>query len=160
MYPGSHWGRLYSICFSDNNTGYAVGGASLFAKSDNAGTNWALRTDMGGSDVDFPAVDTGYIVGGFGAIYKTTNGGIVGADFPPAESDVLQIYPNPATSNITIDTPHSGYLSIYNINNQLLLHQITVAHKTVVDISTFPDGVYLIKVVWDEGVQFAKVIKE
>lgn len=160
MYPGPHYGRLYSICFSDNNTGYAVGAYPLRAKSVTAGTSWSLLKDIGGNDVDFPAVDTGYIVSWSGAIYKTTNGGIVGIDFPPAESDVLQIYPNPVTSSITIDTPQSGYLLIYNINNQMLVNQITAAHKTVVDFSTFPAGVYLIKVIWDEGVRMAKIIKE
>jgi len=64
-------------------------------------------------------------------------------------SDQLLIYPNPSSTQITIelpDVPHKNVaLSIYNINGQQMLSTKITEQKTVVDISGLPKGLYYIK---------------
>lgn len=72
----------------------------------------------------------------------------------------LKFYPNPSITEITIETPTPGHLCIMNLHGQpLITRQVTEA-KTVIDISTLPSGVYVVRVVGDKGVQVGKFIKE
>ncbi len=75
-------------------------------------------------------------------------------------SHKIKIYPNPASTHITIETPFNGQVSIMNLQGQELLnHQITEP-KTRIDISTLPSGVYLIKATGKRVVQVGKIIKQ
>jgi photosystem II stability/assembly factor-like uncharacterized protein len=74
---------LRSVCFTDINTGYAVGDSGTILRTTNGGTTWEIL-NPGISDnlysVHFPKPDTGYAVGGDGnlpssVILKTTDGG-------------------------------------------------------------------------------------
>ena len=92
---GLNWGsyhyatssfELLSICFADNNTGYAVGGslfepASAILKTTNQGNSWNYHTIIGFEnytfwDIKFSNSLTGYISGTDGLILKTTDKGI------------------------------------------------------------------------------------
>ena len=80
--------RLYSVCFVDKNTGWAVGseqkwsGCGIF-KTTNGGTSWSQLNSGTGNVLRwmyFVDENTGYIVGGTNwnnpnRVYKTTNGG-------------------------------------------------------------------------------------
>jgi len=68
---------LNSVYFIDNNTGWAVGDASMVLKTTNGGRNWVSQPSVLGNlySVYFTNSNTGWIVGG-GKIYKTTNKGI------------------------------------------------------------------------------------
>jgi hypothetical protein len=74
--------------------------------------------------------------------------------------DALTLYPNPASTEITIETPATGQLSILNLNGQPLITSQVKEAKTVVDISTLPSGIYVVKVVGEKGVQLGKFIKQ
>ena len=80
------------------------------------------------------------------------------------QNDELNIFPNPSSTQITIELPHNPkkntHLSIYNLNGQQLITQAITAPKTVVDVSALPSGVYFVKVVDDERVMMGKVIKQ
>ena len=52
----------------------------------------------------FTNSDTGYIVGYNGTILKTSNGGGVGINEIQVSSNLLKIYPNPSSDNISIET--------------------------------------------------------
>ncbi|MEN8225059.1 MAG: T9SS type A sorting domain-containing protein [Bacteroidota bacterium] len=74
------------------------------------------------------------------------------------------IYPNPSSTQITIEmptTPHKNiFMAIYNMNGQqLLITQQIKEQQTVVDISLFPKGVYFVKVMDDKKVMVQKVVK-
>jgi len=73
------------------------------------------------------------------------------------------VYPNPANNNITIETVTTGKdqtISIYNIQGELLLNQLTQQTKTEFNISGFARGIYVIKVKTEKGVSVKKFLKE
>jgi hypothetical protein len=75
----------------------------------------------------------------------------------------LMIYPNPATVKLTIDMlkPNACHtISIYNISGQLLIRQLTQQCKTIIDISGFNKGVYILKVSDTDTNIVKKIIKE
>jgi hypothetical protein len=74
----------------------------------------------------------------------------------------LNIYPNPANGQITID--YTGFedanLYFYSIEGKLLLQQPLYPDKTIIDISNFEKGVYIIKVLNIDINVTIKIIKE
>jgi hypothetical protein len=70
------------------------------------------------------------------------------------------IYPNPASTAITFKTSSEGHLSILNFNGQQLLRQEITEPNTTIDVSTLPNGVYVVKVVGENRAQVGKVIKQ
>ncbi len=78
-------------------------------------------------------------------------------------SDKLFIYPNPSSTQITLQLPNTPQtntvLAIYNLNGQqLILHKIT-EQKTVVDISGLRNGIYFLKVADDKTMMVGKMVK-
>jgi Secretion system C-terminal sorting domain len=72
-------------------------------------------------------------------------------------------FPNPATDKITIETSgetKEGNLSIVNIQGQELITRQLSENKTVIDISTLPNGVYFMRVTNDKTVEVGKIIKQ
>jgi hypothetical protein len=74
--------------------------------------------------------------------------------------NLVSIYPNPASDELTIESPATGVLSILNLNGQQLLIQEITGPKTQLDISNLPFGVYLVKLVGEKGVQVGKFVKQ
>jgi hypothetical protein len=76
----------------------------------------------------------------------------------------LTIYPNPSSTQITIELPttpqKNTILTIYNLNGQQFLSQHITEPQTLVDISGLTSGVYFVKVVDDEKVMMGKVVKQ
>jgi hypothetical protein len=77
----------------------------------------------------------------------------------------LSIYPNPSSTQITIEVPNKSiltdctYLTIYNITGQeIMKHQITET-ITVLDIMGLNAGVYLVKTVSQDNVLVNKILK-
>ncbi|MFZ4740153.1 MAG: YCF48-related protein [Bacteroidales bacterium] len=69
---------LYSVYFTDVNTGYAVGNSGKIVKTTNAGNAWTALTSGTAQvlwSVYFTDASTGYAVGNSGTIIKTTNAG-------------------------------------------------------------------------------------
>ena len=76
----------------------------------------------------------------------------------------ITIYPNPSSTQITIELPNTPQkntiLTIYNLSGQQYITQPITEPQTVVDISGLPSGIYFVKVVDDKNVMMGKVIKE
>lgn len=69
---------LYSIYFTNNNNGWAVGFEGTILKTTDGGTNWSFQTSGTTewlNSVHFADSDTGWTVGLFGKILNTTDGG-------------------------------------------------------------------------------------
>jgi hypothetical protein len=76
----------------------------------------------------------------------------------------LSIYPNPASTNITISTPTTPYkntiLTIRNLNGQALFSRQIIEQQTVVDVSVLSQGVYFVKVSDDRMGHVGKFVKQ
>jgi len=164
--PSGTTSGLYSVYFADANTGYVAGLWSTILKTTNGGADWTplvLATYNSFYSVCFTDANTGYIAGELGSIMKTTNGGGTGIVENPGNSNHLQIYPNPAKDNITIELSvltTNTYLSIINVNGQVLLEQKMTGCKTPIDISNLPGGVYFVSIKNDKTVKTGKIVKE
>lgn len=89
----------------------------------------------------------------------TVSTGIVGREEELANS-LIRIFPNPASSNITIYTPgDSGDLKIYNALGQEVHQQKLNSKEQKVNIETLPSGVYIVTIVSEEGVSVKRFVK-
>ncbi len=75
------------------------------------------------------------------------------------ESD-FQIYPNPATNTLTIETPSPSTIEISTIQGQPIKTFASSSAKTNVDVSALPCGIYIVEVKTEKGVGVKKFIKE
>lgn len=78
--------------------------------------------------------------------------------------DVLQVFPNPTNGYLTLQMNVIGgnkaaSLSIYNMNGVKLVDCQMINKRHVLDISSFPRGVYLMKVESDSEVHTKMVLK-
>ncbi len=76
----------------------------------------------------------------------------------------VNIYPNPAISDITI-TPVNDYIltgktcSIYNVQGKLLLRQSFVSNREKINVTALPSGIYILKIGEGDEKQVVKLIK-
>ncbi|MDB5256203.1 MAG: hypothetical protein JWM14_898 [Chitinophagaceae bacterium] len=68
----------------------------------------------------------------------------------PAVIEALTVYPNPAQGQITIENNKTGqvhpYLQIVSMIGEVWYQEELMTQKTTVDVSTFPSGLYLVKI--------------
>ena len=75
------------------------------------------------------------------------------------EVDMLErivVYPNPATSMVSINTNGVLKVDVLDMNGRTL---ISKEHSNKIDISEIPDGVYTIKVIMPQGEAIRKIVK-
>ena len=75
----------------------------------------------------------------------------------------ISIYPNPATDNLTIESPLHSNIEITNIQGQLIKTLAASGTKSAswrIDVSALPCGVYVVQVKTEKGVTVRKFIKE
>ncbi|MCX6258360.1 MAG: T9SS type A sorting domain-containing protein [Bacteroidia bacterium] len=73
------------------------------------------------------------------------------------------IYPNPTENNITIETllPIKDFLiSVYNIQGQMILQQVTQKQITEINTSRFAKGIYILKLNFNDKIEVTRFVKE
>jgi hypothetical protein len=88
--------------------------------------------------------------------------GIIGVE-EISHNSGFSIYPNPSTSQITIETPVAHprcRASIISLTGQELIVREVTEPRTVVDISHLPAGVYFVKMVGSKETRVYKLIRE
>lgn len=78
-------------------------------------------------------------------------------------SDKVEVYPNPATTNITVSFAEGtiNTVEVYTITGKLVATQENVNQGTVtINRNNLPAGVYLVRAVLDKGIAYGKVIFE
>jgi hypothetical protein len=70
--------------------------------------------------------------------------------------NAITIYPNPTTSNFTIDLNEYNNVIIYNSFGQIIYDEKPLQLKSEISLSNFSNGIYFIKV----GSVTQKIIKE
>jgi hypothetical protein len=80
------------------------------------------------------------------------------------DQNMLSIYPNPTSTQITISTPttpnKNTFLTIFKINGQQLLTRQITEQQTVIDVGALPQGVYIVKVTDDSTMKVGKFIQD
>ena len=77
----------------------------------------------------------------------TTTDGIATSTFEETNIELLDVYPNPATTMITLKTHQPAtpqHISIYSMTGQLV-YQTNLQHQAEIDISNWSKGAYVIK---------------
>lgn len=169
---GSSWSAVNINLIVPQVNALAIDGINIFAGTDdfgvyfssNNGSNW---TSIGLTTYSISALaisgDTLFAGSDSGRIWKralsdiTTEineTGIINYKLIP------EIYPNPATNYITIETPLQAVIEISNIQGQLIKTIAANDKKTSIDISAFPSGIYVVKVKTEKGIAVNKFIKE
>lgn len=79
------------------------------------------------------------------------------------QNKLLQIYPNPASNNITINLPKkTSVLSIYNYAGQLVEQKTLGNNEQIIqlNVADFPSGIYLLQVQGKDAIHFKKIVKQ
>ena len=82
----------------------------------------------------------------------------VGIDEINSDNNAINIYPNPATDNITIESSHKATIEIYNLQGQSIKSLAINEGKTNIDVSEIPKGIYFIKSYFEAEIIIRKII--
>jgi len=72
----------------------------------------------------------------------------------------VDIYPNPASEILTIETLQKAIIDILNMEGECIKTTIIADRKAIIDLDGLSNGVYIIKATTDRGVVVKKFIKE
>jgi hypothetical protein len=80
------------------------------------------------------------------------------------QANTLSIYPNPATDQITIEmfepgSSVNGFLYIYGMTDQVLMQQRVQDSRSEIKVASLPKGIYFVKLINNEKIEFGKFIK-
>jgi beta-glucanase (GH16 family) len=77
--------------------------------------------------------------------------------------NIINIFPNPASTQLTIEAAQltkESNLTILNLSGQELIRQQIKDIKTQIDISNLTSGIYFVKLITDKTVEVRKILKE
>jgi len=164
--------NFYDIHFTNQNYGWAFGDGGYgtkeyIIKTTDGGLNWELEHEGSGiprlEDAFFLGTENAWVVGrsaSSGRMYKY-NGNLSTDEVN--FSDTINIYPNPAKDQITINSTSNNQIGQVEIFNLLgaKVDEVTVNnHEAVIDVSTLKTGTYFLKIYADSGVSTEKIIKQ
>lgn len=136
QYFDPFYASLYSVTFTDPDTGYAVG----FYEDYTWHPAIMKTTDGGGYPYPLDTKDLS------------------------SNPEKLKIFPNPATDNIRIEIPagkpESKFIVIMNYEGQELLNQKIIETNSTIDLRRFVAGLYFVKFSDGQTVQVNKFIKK
>ncbi|MCD4679230.1 MAG: family 16 glycosylhydrolase [Bacteroidales bacterium] len=75
-------------------------------------------------------------------------------------SDLVSIYPNPATNILNIYSEKTGKLHISDISGKVLYSTKIYDNITQIDMNTYKNGFYIVKLMLDNKVYIEKIIKQ
>jgi hypothetical protein len=150
---------LYSVSFTDANTGTAVGDGGAILRTTDGGTTWVSQISRTGQSlygVSFTDANTGTAVGDGGIILRTNTGGIMavkgyGSATLAAGFSLLQNYPNPfnpsTTIRFTLAYAAFASLMVFNITGQEIATLVNKemspgTYEVTWHASGLPSGVY------------------
>ena len=106
--------------------------------------------------------DSFIFVGTYGSgIWKRPLSDLVGIKENEINNLNYNIYPNPTSSTLTIETNSNTKqnLEIVNLLGQTM-YTYYIYSKATVDVSAFPKGIYILKLNTDKGIVVKKVVKD
>lgn len=151
----------------------SLGGTSddggLPQQHSNEGGPTAIQTNDGGYFVaGYSYSNDGDVTGhhGVSGASGTTDVWVVKLNF---STDILNqlisqdivVFPNPATSSITLKTNQiNSTVKIYNLSGMLLKEVVLCGYMNTIDINDLSTGIYMIEVISDQNIYHTKIIKE
>jgi hypothetical protein len=79
------------------------------------------------------------------------------------EQSAFTLYPNPARDYLTITTPQTkieSFVTMYNVNGREMLKKQISGNVTKIDIRSFANGVYIVKLIQGNAVEVRKIVKK
>jgi hypothetical protein len=80
-----------------------------------------------------------------------------GSNIEGVESQMMQVYPNPASDYIAFTEGVSGDVSIYSISGQLMYNKFISAGERI-DVSSLAKGAYIVRIKNETGVYSLRCI--
>jgi len=84
-----------------------------------------------------------------------------GIDEQSLDETTFNIYPNPASNHIKINSFYQGsYIAnIYDLSGKLIdEYKFKNSRNNIIDVSSFSNGVYLLRLIYKDGIQSKKII--
>ncbi|VBB48551.1 conserved hypothetical protein [uncultured Paludibacter sp.] len=75
-------------------------------------------------------------------------------------TDKIILFPNPVSSNLKIDIPQQGIMTIYDVNGKLIYFKNVNSGMITVDTKTYTAGVYIIRLATKSGLSSARFLKK
>lgn len=75
------------------------------------------------------------------------------------QSTLAKLYPNPATSQVTIEAEGMTEVAVYDLIGQCMMNTVVAGKATTLDLSMLQSGIYLVKVSTKHGSVMEKVVK-
>ncbi len=173
-FHGNVWGlrviddKLFAVGIIDTAGGIPVSNIAMWD-----GNTWAaFSSDVFNGAINDVAVFNGelYVTGGFNMINSDTvnyiakyDGWHLGEELPAKKMDGIKVYPNPTSSNITIEISTSiaekKHLSIYNVLGEVVYKSEITNQKSEINVSGLGSGIYFVEVRTEKEVTRKKIIK-
>lgn len=112
-----------------------------------------------GLDFVLSSTDT---TGGFGMnnpAYFAMDNLIIDLGIEEVVTGSIDVYPNPTTGLVKIQTLVNEQISVYDSSGKLIFSEVVNADSFEIDLSDFDNGMYFITAVSEDGFRTAKVIK-
>jgi len=71
----------------------------------------------------------------------------------------ITVFPNPVNEKLTIVCTKRSVIEVQNTEGQILKRIAAIDLYTTVDLSDLPGGIYIIKVITEDGITVKKIIK-
>jgi N-acetylneuraminic acid mutarotase len=177
--------RMFAVGFSIDTLGYIGTGSTEnpdltylrdFWEYDPATDTWTQKSDFGGYErsnaVGFSIVNKGYIGTGWNELTSPTptvykdfweydpDGDTYGFSEIQGQNQLIQIFQNLTSDNISISCQQKVTIEILNINGQIIEYIICDSGETSIDIGDFASGVYFVRALTDKEIITKKIIKE
>ncbi len=89
---------------------------------------------------------------------NVTQWGAINTGVEPDNLSKITVYPNPAQSKLTIQSPEAIHITMTDLGGSVLIKR-TGIFDTSLDISSLKSGLYLLRIESKDGVSFKKFIK-
>jgi hypothetical protein len=83
----------------------------------------------------------------------------VGIEEPTTQDDAFVVYPNPVSDQLTLQGEGLRHVSLISITGATVFDSDITGDGFVIDMESMPQGLYLLRVLSDEGVKVEKVVK-
>ena len=89
---------------------------------------------------------------------------VVLAGINDLQANKIKVFPNPTSNTLNIELPSdmktTVNIELYTLDSKMVLHQQATNTVNTIDMSNFPQGIYMLKVITNDGTQVMRVVKE